>query len=167
MRNPEQLVHTRARVTPCYALMPLEGFPVSRLPGNPDAEVRVLASPALGARFVEMLVDVPSGKSLRFGSQPDVENFYFVMSGHGKFRDRDSTNAVEPGSFGLLPPGADFQFTAGEPLRLLTVQKRYEPAGGIEVFKSIHGQESKTESKPLGGQPAFAAADFDPRRHQI
>jgi len=153
MRTPEELVHSRARVRPRYALMPLEGFPVSRLPSSPEAEVRVLASPALGARFVEMLVDIPGGKSLRLSSQADVENFYFVVSGRGKFRDRNSANAVEPGSFGLLPPGTDFQFTAGESLRLLTLQKRYEPAHGIEVFKSIHGQESKIEKKVWADNP--------------
>ena len=75
------------------------------------------------------------------------------MSGHGKFRDRDSTNSVEPGSFGLLPPGADFQFTAAESLRLLTLQKRYEPARGIEMFKSIHGQESHIEKKVWADNP--------------
>jgi (S)-ureidoglycine aminohydrolase len=153
MRTPDQLVHSRARVTPRYALMPLEGFPVSKLPGSPEAEVRVLASPALGARFVEMLVDVPAGKSLHLSPHADVENFYFVLSGRGKLRDRDSTNSVEPGSFGLLPPGADFQLTAGESLRLLILQKRYEPARGIEVFKSFHGQESKIQKKVWADNP--------------
>jgi (S)-ureidoglycine aminohydrolase len=153
MRTPEQLVHSRARITPRYALMPLEGFPVSRLPGGPEAEARILASPALGAQFVEMLLDLPAGKSIQIAPQPDVENFYFVLSGRGKFRDRDSTKPLEPGSFGLLPPGADFHFTAGESLRLLTLQKRYEPARGIEIFKPIHGQESKIEKKPWADNP--------------
>ena len=47
MRPVQQLVHSRTRVCSKYALMPLEGFPFSRLPSWPDAQVRVLASPAL------------------------------------------------------------------------------------------------------------------------
>ncbi|MGD0463412.1 MAG: (S)-ureidoglycine aminohydrolase [Tepidisphaeraceae bacterium] len=153
MRTPEQLVHSRARVRPRYALMPLEGFPVSRLPGCPEADVRVLASPAIGARFVQMLIDLPGGRILPIAPQADVETFYFVLSGRGKSREGDSTHSLETGGFGLLPPGAAFQFTAGESLRLLTLQKRYEPARGIDVFKSIHGQESKIERKPWADNP--------------
>jgi (S)-ureidoglycine aminohydrolase len=133
--------------------LPLEGFPISRLPSCPEAEVRVLASPALGARFVQMLIDLPAGKGLRLNAQAEIENFYFVISGRGKFRGGDSAHSLEPGSFGLLPPGADFQFAATEPLRLLTLQKHYESARGIEVFKSIHGQESKIEKKVWADNP--------------
>jgi (S)-ureidoglycine aminohydrolase len=153
MRKPEQLVHGRARVTPRYALMPLEGFPVSRLPSCPEAEVRVLASPALGAKFVQMLIDVPGGKTFKPASQPEVENFYFVVSGGGKLLEGTSTRPLEPGAFGLLPPRADFEFVAADSLRLLTLQKKYEPARGIEMFRSLHGQESKVEKKVWADNP--------------
>jgi (S)-ureidoglycine aminohydrolase len=153
MRTPEQLVHSRARVTPRYALMPLEGFPVSRLASCPEAEVRVLASPALGARFVQMLIDAPSGKVFRPSLQIDVENFYLVVSGEGKLWEGSSNHLLEPGSFGLLPPGVEFHFTVRDSLRLLILQKKYEPARGIEVFKSIHGQESKIEKKIWAENP--------------
>jgi (S)-ureidoglycine aminohydrolase len=153
MRRPEQIVHSRTRVGPRFALMPLEGFPVSRLPRCPEAEVRVLASPALGAQFVQMLVDLPAKKILKSGSQAEAQTFYFVLSGHGKLREGDSAHSLEPGSFGLLPPGADFQFTAAESLRLLTVEKRYEPARGIDVFKSVHGQEANIEKKVWANNP--------------
>ena len=153
MRKPEDLVHSRARVTQRYALLPLEGFPVSRLPSCPEAEARVLASPALGAKFVQMVVDVPAGKSARLDSQAGVENFYFVVSGRGKFGSGSSAQKLEPGSFGLLPPGAEMQFTAGDSLRLLTLQKHYESARGVEMFKGIHGQESKIEKKVWADNP--------------
>jgi (S)-ureidoglycine aminohydrolase len=153
MRQPEQLVHSRARVRPRYALMPLEGYPVSRIPGCPEAEVRVLASPALGARFVQLLVDLPGGSKLRFEPQPEIENFYFVLSGQGQLREAAANHNLEPGNFGLTPPKADVQFTAGKPLRLLILQKRYESARGIEMFKSIHGHESRIEKKIWADNP--------------
>src|ERR1700734_857840 len=108
MRKPSELVHSRARVTSRYALMPLEGFPVSRDPSCPEAEVRVLASPALGAGVVEMLIDVPKGKAFKVEAADEGEHFYFVISGSGKMEERRSTRALERGSFGLLPPGTGF-----------------------------------------------------------
>lgn len=153
MRPPEQLVHSRTRVPPRYALMPLEGYPVSRLPCCPEAEVRVLAAPALGARFVQLLVDLPNESKLRFDPQPEIESFYFVLNGHGRLREAEAAHNLEPGNFGLTPPKADVQFTAGNSLRLLILQKRYESARGIEMFKSIHGHESRIEKKIWADNP--------------
>jgi (S)-ureidoglycine aminohydrolase len=53
MRSQSQLLHSRTRVKPRYALLPLEGIPYSRLPEWPQAQIRVLAGPALGAGFAE------------------------------------------------------------------------------------------------------------------
>jgi (S)-ureidoglycine aminohydrolase len=153
MRAPEQLVHSRARVRARYALFPLEGFPVSRLPSCPEAEVKVLASPALGARFVQMLVDLPRGCKFRPPPHAGVENFYFVLAGQGKLRESDATHALEPGSFGLTPPGADLQFFAADSLRLLTLQKRHEPAQGMEMFRSLHGHESRVGKEIWADNP--------------
>jgi (S)-ureidoglycine aminohydrolase len=127
-----------------YALMPLEGFPVSKLPGCPEAQVKVLSSPALGAAFVQMLIDLPIGAKLPLGDQPDVETFYFVISGHGRLRETGtSTRSITGGSFGLLPPGTSAELLATEPLSLLLLHKKYEPAPGIKLFKSLHGEESQ------------------------
>src|SRR3954464_14179781 len=103
MRRPDQLVHSRARARQRYALFPLEGYPTSRLPSWPDAEVRVLAAPALGAGFVQYLIDLPAGKSGEFSANDRVENFYYVLAGRGTLgSDRD----IRAGGFALLPPGA-------------------------------------------------------------
>jgi (S)-ureidoglycine aminohydrolase len=153
MRTPEQLVHSRARVKPNYALMPLEGFPISRLPDWPDAEVRVLASPALGAGFVQMLVDLPARSELRLNQSAEVETFYFVLSGRGRASEGGANQSLEPGSFGLFPPKIEFQFYPTDSLRLLTLQKRYEPARGVELFKSLHGNESRIEKKVWADNP--------------
>src|SRR3954462_11780327 len=102
MRPPHELVYSRARVRQRYALLPLEGFPTSRLPSWPDAEVRVLAAPALGASFVQYLIDLPANKRGEFAGDDALETFYFVLSGAATFgKDRE----LKPGSFGLLPPG--------------------------------------------------------------
>jgi (S)-ureidoglycine aminohydrolase len=150
MRPPQQLVHSRARVAQRYALFPLEGFPLSRLPSWPDAEVRALAAPALGAKFVQYLIDLPAGKRGEFAGDARLETFYYLLSGAGKVADR----AVKPGSFGLLSPKDSLSFTASENARLIVLRKVYEPVKGIELFKSYHGEESKVKAEVWADNPA-------------
>src|SRR5689334_8850165 len=135
MRAPHQLVHARTRVTPRYALMPLEGFPDSRLPTWPDARVRVLASPALGAAFVLYLIDLPAGKRGEFRADLHVETFHYVLSGTGEltgdigsWADRSLTG----GSYGLTPPERGVSIAARQSMQLLVLRKVYEPARGHE-----------------------------------
>src|SRR3954464_1989545 len=129
MRRPDQLVHSRARARHRYALFPLEGYPTSRLPSWPDAEVRVLAAPALGGGFVQYLIDLPAGKHGEFAVNDRVETFYYVLSGSGAFgSDRD----FRAGSFALLPPGATASVRAQEAMRLIVLRKSFERAPKIE-----------------------------------
>ena len=147
MRAPHQLVHSRARVRQRYALFPLEGYPTSRLPTWPDAEVRVLAAPALGAQFVQYLIDLPAGKSGRFDADERLETFYFVLSGKGE-------EDLRPGSFGLLPPRAELSVRATDALRLLVLRKVYEPARSIELFQPVRGHASNVDAEVWANNPA-------------
>ena len=153
MRPPDQLVHSRARVQNRYAMFPLEGYPLSRLPLWPAAEVRVLASPALGAAFVMYLIDLPPGASGQFPAEQSIETFHYVVSGSGRF-----DGVAEPlsaGSFALIPPGSPARYTADpeQPMRLLLLRKRYEEADGIEMFKPLVGHESRVEKKVWAENP--------------
>ncbi len=154
MRAPEQLVHSRTRVQHRYALMPLEGYPYSKLPACPEAQVRVLASPAIGAEFVQMLIDLPPSVTLPVTAKAGIENFYYVLSGDGRVIEPVSaTQNITRGSFGLIAPSERVEFSADGPLSLLLLQKRYEPASGIEVFESFHGQESAVKKQVWADNP--------------
>jgi (S)-ureidoglycine aminohydrolase len=150
MRPVHQLVHARTRVRPRYALMPLEGFPVSRLPTWPDAQVKVLASPALGASFVQYLIDLPEGRAGDFGpGDGNVETFYFVLSGGGVINEQ----GVHPGSFGLIPPQQALMVNAAFPMRLIVLRKRYESAESVRVFKPLYGHESDVKKETWADNP--------------
>src|SRR4051812_43792321 len=154
MRPINQLVHSRARVRPRYALMPLEGFPVSRLPTWPDAQVKVLASPALGAQFVQYLIELPAGKRGTFAADAQVETFFFVLSGAGRFTDGAGVERpLKPGSFGLTPPQRATEITATDALKLIVLRKRYEPAAGVEPFKGFYGDESAVKKEVWADNP--------------
>ncbi|HYO09061.1 MAG TPA: (S)-ureidoglycine aminohydrolase [Tepidisphaeraceae bacterium] len=150
MRPPNQLVYSRARVRQRYAMLPLEGFPTSRLPSFPDAEARVLAAPALGAGFVQYLIDLPAGKQGAFQGDDRLETFYYALSGDGEVRGH---GAVREGGFGLLPPGASLGIRAGAKLRLIVLRKAYERAPGIEMFQPLHGSASTVKAEVWADNP--------------
>src|SRR5688572_31994514 len=144
MRPPNELVYSRARVRQRYALFPLEGYPASRLPSWPDADVRVLAAPALGASFVQYLIDLPAGKRGEFAGDDRLETFYFVLNGTGTLgKGRD----LKPGSFGLLPPGHATAVRAADAMRIIVLRKVFERDHAHEIFQPYHGDESTVEAK--------------------
>jgi len=128
MRRPDQLVHSRARVRPRYALLPLEGFPTSRIPSWPSCEARVLAAPALGARFVQYLFDIPAGKGTGQGLALD-EAFGYLISGSIDVTVRGQRATLQPGGFFFAPENAEWTLRATQASQLLLLRKRFEPSG--------------------------------------
>lgn len=144
MRPIHQLVHSRTRVTSRYALLPLEGFPASRLPSWPTAVVKVLASPRIGAEFVQYLIELPAGERGEFAADPHIETFHYVLDGTGRFDDGEGHD-LRPGSFGLVPPERATRIVATTPIRLLVLRKKYEVAKGIAIFKPLHGDTADVQ----------------------
>src|SRR4051794_4792456 len=99
MRSIDQLVHTRTRVRDRWALMPLEGFPTSRLPHWFMAEARVLAAPALGAKFVQYLIDVQPEGGAKVASDNATETFIYCMSGEASLSLTEGRTTLIPGGF--------------------------------------------------------------------
>src|SRR5438067_1800698 len=126
MRTPDQLVHSRARVRQRYALLPLEGYPTSNIPAWPGCEARVLASPALGAQFVEYLFDIPAGKGTAQGEALE-QVFGYVMSGLLHVTVAGQQRDLRAGGFFFVPEKDEWLATAKEPTRLLLLRKRFEP----------------------------------------
>lgn len=149
MRPVQQLVHSRTRVQSRYALMPLEGFPPSRLPNWPDATVTVLASPALGAQFVQYMIDLPARKTGEFAADEQIENFYYVLSGTGNC----GKLSLSAGSFGLIPPKLSLTIQANDNLKLLVLRKKYEPSAGIKLFEPLHGNEANVAKTVWADNP--------------
>ncbi|MFT3787980.1 MAG: (S)-ureidoglycine aminohydrolase [Tepidisphaeraceae bacterium] len=154
MRPVDKLVHARTRVRDRWALMPLEGYPNSRLPTWPDAAVRVLASPRLGAGFVQMLIDLPAGKHGDFVPDPEIETFHYVLEGEGEFLNGYGIERrLTPGSFGLTPPTRGVSITASTPMKILVLRKRYEPAHGFEQGVAHYGHESQVKNENWDNNP--------------
>ncbi|MDX1944038.1 MAG: (S)-ureidoglycine aminohydrolase [Pirellulaceae bacterium] len=155
MRTPQQLLHGRTRVRPRYALLPLEGYPPSKLPAWPGVEARILAAPALGAEFVQYLLNVPSGRGTEHAANSQIETFFYVLAGEVRLAIGTSpAKSLVEGGFALVPPAANYKLEARTDSRLLMLKKRYEAAAGIAPPGPIVGNQADIPAEPFLGNPA-------------
>src|SRR4051794_36374481 len=117
MRSIDQLVHSRTRVRDRWGLMPLEGFPTSRLPQWQLTEARVLASPRLGAHFVQYLLDVQPEGGTRHAADNVIESFFYCLSGEAKMTLVGRDNTLTTGGFAFVPHTSEFQLKATHPTK--------------------------------------------------
>lgn len=133
--------HNRGVVAPNYAFMPPEGVLVSRLPHLEKTIVRILAAPVLGAAFAQYVFEIEPGGGTRAPFAEDgIQHFYYGLSGEAAFAIEGSAPvAFRKGSFAYLPPGTAFSLRndSAEPVRVLALRKRYEPAPGLAVPEPI------------------------------
>ncbi len=152
MRAQNQLLHSRTRVKPRYALFPMEGVPFSRLPDWKLTDVRILAAPVLGANFAEYLLDLKAGASAKVVADDAIETFFYVLSGTAKLTiDQSKSHDLTAGGFALIPPTANYEVSATAPAQLLMLKKRYEPAPNIPMFAALIGNQSKVKGDVYGG----------------
>src|SRR5436853_5703144 len=125
MRAIHELLQSRTRVRPHYALMPLEGFPVSRIPQWEGADVRVLASPALGAKFVQYKIDLQASGGTKHVADNAVESFFYVLRGSVNLKIDQNSSALLEGGFAFVPRSAAFSLESKEPSSVLLLRKTY------------------------------------------
>ena len=151
MRKPNELLTSRTRVEPRFALLPLEGIPYSRLPEWPKGAVRVLAGPALGARFAEYLLDLPAGSGGSHPADGEIESFIYLLRGTADLSIDGTGSRVAEGGFVLVPPTSSFELTASSEASLLLLRKRYEPAAGIPMYGALVGNEREAKGEIYAG----------------
>lgn len=159
MRKQNELLGSRARVRDRYALLPLEGIPYSRLPEWPEAEVRVLAAPALGANFAQYLIDLAPGKTGSHDADGAVEHFIFILTGEAELsigRERSAAGAGErrrltTGGYALVPPSRSYDLEATGETSLLLLRKWYEPASAVDEFEPLIGNEKEVQGEVYMG----------------
>jgi len=124
-------VASRAVVERNYAILPPEGIPESVLPEWTATAARVLTAPAMGAEFVEYLLDLAATGGSKQTLGPQIEAFFYVLEGRARLELGGKAHDLAPGGFAYLSPGSKFTLgaTAG-PARLLWLKKRYQPVAG-------------------------------------
>src|SRR2546429_7213252 len=114
IRNPKaDLVgSTRYVVAARYALLTPSGFVPSYLPGWEKAVCNVLISPAMGARFSQLLITLEKdGQCL--GNTGANQYLIYLLEGAASNLLDERRHRLEGGSYVYLPAGKDVQIKGG------------------------------------------------------
>ncbi|MDR1520172.1 MAG: (S)-ureidoglycine aminohydrolase [Planctomycetota bacterium] len=116
-----------------YALITPDGMVNNVIPGFTNCDATILASPKLGATFVDYLVDVrPGGGVAAFGGG-GVETFAYVVAGEISAVVGGKTSVLAPGGYIFCPPSKsmDLSNPGGGTASLFLYKRRYRPAKGF------------------------------------
>jgi (S)-ureidoglycine aminohydrolase len=141
----------RARIKPgVYLILPSENRVFSYIPGFENIAFQILATPQLGAKFLqyELLVHPNGGVSTPYLEH--LEQFYYVLEGNLEFEVNGTTYELERGSFCWLPPHQVFRFRnrCQQPCRLVWIRKHYQQIEGIAIPDPIISHESNVPAYP-------------------
>ena len=142
---------TRNVVNGRYALLTPEALVPSQLPGWEKSACLVLISPALGARFSQLLVTMDrEGKCA--GNTGANQYFIYVVEGAASILLADRRHRLEPGSYVYLPSGQDVQVSGGAlATRLLVFQREYQPLPGVAKPAGFASHEREVRAQPQRG----------------
>lgn len=142
---------TRTVLKPRYALLTPDGFVPSNLPGWKNAVAIVNISPAMGARFTQLLVTLDKD-GLGEGNTGANQFFIYVLEGAGGITLENKRHRLEAGSYAYLPAGTDIQIkSGGANLRLLIFQKLFEPLPGAAKPGALVAHEHSVKGQPFLG----------------
>lgn len=118
----------RAIVKPgIYTILPGDNRVFSSLPGFLGVRAQVLATPQLGARFVEHeLFFEAGGKTVR-PIDEDFEQFFFVQNGNVQLELGGKKHSLGEGAFSWLPPHMPFNMSnvKDDLARVIWIRRRY------------------------------------------
>jgi (S)-ureidoglycine aminohydrolase len=142
---------TRINVKQHYALLTPSGLVPSHLPGWEKAACHVLLSPALGARFSQLLITLErDGKCA--GNTGANQYFIYVLEGTASILLESRTRRLETGGYAYLPSNQDVQIASvAAGTRLLIFQKEYQPLPGVAKPASFVGLEREVKTQPFRG----------------
>ncbi|MCL2857452.1 MAG: (S)-ureidoglycine aminohydrolase [Oscillospiraceae bacterium] len=150
MGYPGDILSTRAMIKHGdYALIPPTGLVNNVVPGLENCRVSIVASPRLGASFVQYIVEAQPNvghTSSPFAAEDGVESFLYCISGKGEVTVDGQKEALSEGVYAYAPAGKGISFSnpSDTPLRLALYKQRYDPLEGYKA-RAIFGNASKIE----------------------
>mgnify|MGYP000848171509 CR=1 FL=1 len=134
MPYPQGFLKNRSVFQPGkYAVISTEGRVVNVIPGIKGCALSILASPKLGARFVQMAgtVSTTGRTTIPYGRAEGVETLLFVIGGEGALTAAvdGQPQTLTAGGYIYAPPGAgiDFASTGDADVSILLYKQRFIP----------------------------------------
>jgi (S)-ureidoglycine aminohydrolase len=142
---------TRNVVKGRYALLTPDTLVPSHLPGWEKALCQVLISPALGARFSQVLITLEKEGQCA-GNTGANQYFVYVLEGAASILLDSRKHRLEAGGYAYLPSGQDVQIASGAPAtRLVVFQKEYQPLRGVAKPAGFASHEREVKGQPRAG----------------
>ena len=113
MGYPKDLLSTRAVVKPgLWAVIPKEGLVNNVIPNIKDCKVSIVASPKMGASFVQYIIDaqVGGGTTSPFATEETIESFIYVVNGTVEVTIGNEKYVLTDGGYAFSPEGLGMSF---------------------------------------------------------
>jgi (S)-ureidoglycine aminohydrolase len=146
---------TRNVVSSRYALLTPSGFVHGYLPGWQKAVCNVLISPAMSARFSQILVTLEQDGQCQ-GNTAANQYFIYLLEGTATILIDERRHRLEAGSYVYLPAGRDVELRSSNgATKILIFQKPYEGLRGVAAPGPMVGHEREIKGQPfLGNEDA-------------
>lgn len=167
MGYPNDILESRAVIRHgSYALIPPGGTVNNVIPGMEDCRVSIVASPKLGASFVQYIVDVePNGRTTSpFAAQPGIESFLYVVEGGVQAQAGDGNREqLEAGGYLYAPPGRGLSFAGlgDAPAKMVLYKQRFIPLGD-EIPAAVVGNANAMAFRDYDGMGNVQIKDLLP-----
>lgn len=133
-----------------YSILPRTNRVLSTLPGFNGVSSQVMATPQIGARFVEHELLVQPGGGTSKEIEEEWEQFLYVLEGEIAFAFQGNTTSFEKGGYAWLPPHSTYSFKnhGGEVTRLIWLRRKYIPVEGLKIPAPILAHEQDVKAFP-------------------
>lgn len=134
MGYPNDLLSTRAIVKPgLYAVIPPTGLVNNVIPGIEGCKISIVASPKMGAGFVQYIVEASlgAGTTKAWANSSHIEAFIYCAKGSCNVSIAGETINFIAGSYAYAPPVSGIEFiNCSEGTLLLLYKQVYIPLDG-------------------------------------
>jgi (S)-ureidoglycine aminohydrolase len=150
MAYPDGPLKNRSVIKPGeWAVISPEGRVINTVPGFEDCKLTILATPKIGASFIQLIGAVgPKGRTTRkYAPQPHEESFIYVMDGKGELKVTlgNKTETLKAGGYAYATPGTGIAYenANGKECRMLLYKQRYVPHPDGRKPHDVFGDANK------------------------
>lgn len=167
MGYPNDILSTRAVIKHGnYAVIPPTGLVNNVIPGIEGCVCSIIASPKLGASFVQSIIEVkPGGKTTRpYGAEAGIESFIYCCKGKGgTFSIDGQEKELSEGAYGFAPDGVGISFKneGQESVQIILYKQRYIPLEGHKA-KVVFGNANSFDYRDYDNMENVKIKDLLP-----
>ena len=146
------LGHTRSAARRDHLLLTADTFIRTPLPGLTNGLAIVHVSPAAGAAFTQMTVELAPGGTL---TQGPTQRLLYVLEGKLTLavEGQRKQHKLAPGGYAYLPTEREHTLTATTPSRVAVIDKPFLPLESEPNPDLLIGREQDLPATPLNGDP--------------